>query len=449
MRVVRFGTIPGRWPMWTLLATLALLSVGLLTVTLLNYRTASQLAEHTLQNNGLRVALELAAEARGRGARDAGALQALVTEQHRRDVAYLAIVERDGTILAHTNPRLVGSRLEDPAFVRTRDTGRLGGDFVVLGTEEEVYELTVPFHIPPVGPTGLVDVSQPRFRILRIALHAAPARQVVYQAQAQILFVAVAVLVLAGLGVWQVRTLRRYFALQQEAARQERLAALGGMAAVLAHEIRNPLGAIKGLAQFLGEKQAADPTQQQMTQTIAQEATRLERLVNDLLTYARPRPPDRQSAHLAGILGEVVRLVLPAADAAGVACRLDIAEETPPIVADPDQLKQLFGNLALNALQAMPTGGRLTVAVRSRDGKGGTPRSVEVAVEDTGTGIPEADLPRVFEPFYTTRSKGTGLGLAICKQIVEAHRGALRVARTGPDGTTILVTLPVEGTAHV
>jgi two-component system sensor histidine kinase HydH len=350
MRAKRLGTIPGRWPMWTLLGTLALLSAGLLTVTLLNYRTAAQLAEQTLQNSGLRVALELAAEARARGARDADALQALVTEQHRRDVAYLAIMERDGTILAHTNPRLAGSRMEDPAFVRTRDTGRLGGEFVVLGTEEEVYELTVPFHIPPVGPAGLVDVSQPRFRILRIALHAAPARQVVYQAQAQLLFVAVVVLVLAGLAVWQVRTLRRYFALQQEAARQERLAALGGMAAVLAHEIRNPLGAIKGLAQYLGEKQAADPTRQEMTQTIAHEATRLERLVNDLLTYARPRPPDRHSVHLPTILGDVLHLASPAADAAGVSCRLDTSEEAPPVAADPDQLKQLFGNLALNAL---------------------------------------------------------------------------------------------------
>jgi len=88
------------------------------------------------------------------------------------------------------------------------------------------------------------------------------------------------------------------------------------MAAVLAHEIRNPLGAIKGLAQFLGEKQAADPSQMEMTQTIAQEATRLERLVNDLLSYARPRPPDSQPTAVPGVLGEVVRLVLPAAEAA-------------------------------------------------------------------------------------------------------------------------------------
>jgi two-component system sensor histidine kinase HydH len=311
-----------------------------------------------------------------------------------------------------------------------------------------VYELTVPFHIPPVGPGGLVDVSRPRFRILRLALHTAPARQIVYQAQAQVLFVGVLVVVLLGLSGWQIRTLRRYLTLQEEAARQERLAALGGMAAVLAHEIRNPLGAIKGLAQFLGEKTSGDPTRAEMTETIAREANRLERLVNDLLTYARPRPPGRRPTDVAIVLEEVLRLAGPAAEAAGVVCRLDVPEKAPPIAADPDQLKQLFGNLALNALQAMPNGGKLTLFLRSGDERHAKRRGVEIVVEDTGSGIPEADLSHVFEPFYTTRTKGTGLGLAICNQIVEAHGGTIRVARTGPEGTTILVTLPVEGPAH-
>jgi len=435
-------------PVRSLLVTVVLLSLGLFFVTAVNYRTAVRVADETLQNQGVSIGLELAAEARTRDAWEGPALQALVAEQRRRDVAFLTIVDRSGMVLAHTNPRLVGTRLEDAAFVSVRETGQLAGEMVALGTGEEVYSLTMPFHVPSGGPGTASGTGQPRFRILRLALHTAPARQIVHHALFQVILVAVMVVVLLSISAWQVRTLRRYLVLQQEAARQERLAALGGMAAVLAHEIRNPLGAIKGLAQFLGEKQAADPPQLEMTQTIAQEATRLERLVNDLLSYARPRPPDRQPTTLPGVLGEALRLVLPAAEVAGVVCRLDVPEEAPSIAADPEQLKQLFGNLALNALQAMPKGGRLTVAVRSMDGKGSTRRGVEVAVDDTGAGIPEADLPRVFEPFYTTRTKGTGLGLAICKQIAEAHGGAIRVARSGPEGTTILVTLPVEGPAH-
>jgi len=437
-----------RPPVRSLLVIVVLFSLGLVVVTAVNYRTAVRVADETLQNQGVSIGLELAAEARARDAWEGPALQALVAEQHRRDVAFLTIVDRGGTVLAHTNPRLVGTRLEDAAFVSVRETGQLTGEMVTLGTGEEVYSLTMPFHVPSGGPGTASGTGQPRFRILRLALHTAPARQIVHHALIQVALAGVMVLVLVSLSVWQIRTLRRYLHLQQEAVRQERLAALGGMAAVLAHEIRNPLGAIKGLAQFLGEKQAADPSQMEMTQTIAQEATRLERLVNDLLSYARPRPPDRQPTAVPGVLGEVVRLVLPAAEAGGVVCRLDVPAEVPPIAADPEQLKQLFGNLALNALQAIPKGGKLTFVVRSPDGKGGPRRAVEVAVDDTGAGIPAADLPRVFEPFYTTRTKGTGLGLAICKQIVEAHGGAIRVARTGPEGTTILVTLPVEGPAH-
>jgi len=296
-----------------------------------------------------------------------------------------------------------------------------------------------------------VDVSQPRFRILRIALHTAPARQVVYQAQAQLLFVAVVVLVLAGLGAWQVRTLRRYLVLQQEAARQERLAALGGMAAVLAHEIRNPLGAIKGLAQFLEEKTAADPTHAEMTQTIAREATRLERLVNDLLTYARPRPPDRHLVDVPSILQQTLTLAQPAAAEAGVALLLDGTTDLPPISADSEQMQQLFGNLVLNAIQATPPGGTVRLAVAAASASGGSRPSrrrreqIAVTVEDTGRGIPAEELPRIFEPFYTTRVKGTGLGLAICRQIAEAHDGSLEVASTGPQGTRVVVGLPVEG----
>jgi two-component system sensor histidine kinase HydH len=444
MRNGKIGAPAYRWPIRILLGTLALVSAGLIAVTLLNYETTARLAGQSLQNDGMTMALEVASEARARGARDAGALQAVLAGQHRREIAYLAIGERDGTVVAHTNPRLAGSRMDDAMFVRTRDTGSPAGAYVSLGTGEEVYELTVPFHVPPAESVGPPDSGWPRFRIIRVALHTAPARQIVYQAQAQLVFVAVAVLVLAVLSGWQVRTLRRYFVLQQESARQERFAALGEMAAVLAHEIRNPLGAIKGLAQFLGEKRADDPAQAEMTRTIAGEATRLERLVNDLLVYARPRPPSLQPTGLPGILDEVLRLTRPEAEAAGVSCELVVAGYVAPVPVDSGQMKQLFGNLMLNAVNAMPGGGKLTVTLRPPGDKVSGRRFVEVVVEDTGRGISEADLPRIFEPFYTTMAKGTGLGLAICKQIVVAHGGTIRVERTGSAGTAILVTLPAE-----
>jgi two-component system sensor histidine kinase HydH len=438
------------------LAAVLVLSLGLILVTTLNYRTAVRVADETLQNQGVAISMELAAEARSRGAQEAPELQTLLAEQRRREVAFLAIVDRDGIVLAHTNPRLVGTSLDDAAFRGVRETGQLHGAAVMLGTGEEVYELTLPFHVPPAGQGAMMDPRHPRFRILRIALHTAPARQIVHQAQLQVLFAGVFVLILLGLSGWQLHTLRRYLALQEEAARQERLAALGGMAAVLAHEIRNPLGAIKGLAQFLGEKQAGDSTQAEMTRAIAGEASRLERLVNDLLTYARPRSPDRHPLDLEATLREVVALAQAPAEAAGVTVRLDEAERLAPVLADRDQVQQLFGNLLLNAIQAMPAGGTATLIVRAaRAGVGNAlPEQavpgdgVLVRVEDTGSGIPEEDLARIFEPFYTTRSKGTGLGLAICRQIAEAHGWTIGVARTGPQGTVFEVKLPRERSPH-
>ena len=450
-----------RPPVRSLLAVVLLLSLGLIAVTLLNYRTAVRVAEETLRNQGVGIGLELAAEARARSAWERPALQELAAEQPRREVAFVAIIDRDGTVLAHTNSRLAGSPLEDEAFSSVRETGQLLGRMVILGTGEEVYELTMPFHVPSGGPGAKTDTGQPRFRILRLALHTAPARQIVHHALIQVVLVGVMVIILLGLSVWQIRTLRRYLRLQEEAARQERLAALGGMAAVLAHEIRNPLGAIKGLAQFLGEKRTADPTHQEMTRTIAHEATRLERLVNDLLTYARPRPSELQPTDLSATLREVMALEQPAADAAGVKVRLEASHVLCKVMADREQMKQLFGNLVLNAFQAMPNGGSLTITARTQktgsgdEGTEDTSRTliktgqwVEVKMEDTGPGIPEADLPRIFDPFFTTRTKGTGLGLAICRQIVEAHAGTIRVSRTGPEGTAIDVTLPWEAPAN-
>jgi len=440
-----------RLPVRGLVAAILLLSVGLGAVTLLNYRTAVRTAEETLRNQGVGIGLELAAEAWRQGARDAPELQLLLAEQRQREVAYLAVIGRDGIVLAHTNPRLTGTRLDDVPFRQVLKTGQLTGTTVTLGTGEEVYELTVPFHVPPPGVREMPDPDHPRFRILRIALHTVPARQIVYQAQAQVALAGVLVLALLGLTAWQLRTLRRYVALQAEAARRERLAALGGMAAVLAHEIRNPLGGIKGVAQFLKEKSPSDPGQGEMLQAIAAEATRLERLVNDLLTYARPRPPELGATDLPATIREVLALTQPATDAAAVDVRLNVADALPLLAADAEQIKQLLGNLVRNALQAMPTGGTLTITIRLQRRGAANARGaavVEIGVEDTGPGMPAADLPSIFEPFYTTRAKGTGLGLAICRQIAEAHGGSIRVARTGPEGTRVEVTLPQEGSPY-
>ncbi len=212
MHSLRRGGWRGRPPLRSLLVTVVLLSLGLVFVTILNYRTAVRVADETLRNQGVSIGLELAAEARGRRAWEGPALQELVGEQHQREVAFLAIIDRDGTVLAHTNPRLVGTHVEDAEFVTVRDTGQLTGRVVTLGTGEDVYELTMPFHVPSAGPGAGTAGQLPRFRILRLALHMAPARQIVHHALIQVALVGMMVVVLLGLSGWQIRTLRRYLA---------------------------------------------------------------------------------------------------------------------------------------------------------------------------------------------------------------------------------------------
>jgi signal transduction histidine kinase len=146
---------------------------------------------------------------------------------------------------------------------------------------------------------------------------------------------------------------------------------------------------------------------------------------------------------MSALLREVISLSQPELDDAGVKVCLNATDSPCEVKADPEQMQQLFGNLVLNALQAMPNGGALTVTARPLGG-GRTGSRVEMRVEDTGTGIPEADLPRIFEPFYTTRSKGTGLGLNLVKQIVEkVHSGRVFVSSKVGAGSTFGFELPL------
>jgi signal transduction histidine kinase len=236
---------------------------------------------------------------------------------------------------------------------------------------------------------------------------------------------------------------------------RDRLAALGEMAAGLAHEIRNPLGAIKGAAQYL-DPSALREGDAEILQIIVEEVNRLDGVVAQFLDYSRPFPgpgaADRfQSTDLNDVLSRTIKLIegsLPA----NVAVELELTPELPPISGDAEQLKQVFINLALNAVQAMPDGGRLSVRTRRPHApvelglSDSTPRysadQVEVRFADTGAGIPEDALDRIFIPFYTTKSKGTGLGLAISQRIVKGHGGTIEVQSRLGEGTEFILRFP-------
>jgi two-component system sensor histidine kinase PilS (NtrC family) len=229
--------------------------------------------------------------------------------------------------------------------------------------------------------------------------------------------------------------LTRIKQLEERALRSERLAAVGKLAAGLAHELRNPLASIAGSVELLGSGNGGE-ADQRLRGIALRETERLNRLVSDFLAYARPAALKPETLDLARSAGHVV-------DALGgnpQAARVSFERKLAPAVARADGklIEQVLWNLLLNAVQASPAGGTVTVVSGAGPGRD----RVFVRVEDRGPGIAPADQARLFEPFFTTKEGGTGLGLSICHRIVEAHNGELEVESRPGEGARFTVILP-------
>jgi two-component system sensor histidine kinase PilS (NtrC family) len=228
--------------------------------------------------------------------------------------------------------------------------------------------------------------------------------------------------------------------LEREVRRQERLAALGKMAAGLAHEIRNPLASMRGSVQVLASELSFSQDQSQLMQIVLRESDRLNRIVSDFLTYARPPKIERTVIELASLLSETIALLRNSPE-----LRPDhlITENYPGgsvlYEGDPNQIRQIFWNLARNAIQAMPRGGELSVTLEAR-----STHDVTIAFTDTGQGMSREQRERLFEPFNSS-SGGTGLGMAIVYQLVRDHHGRILVESESGKGTRIAIKLPSGG----
>jgi signal transduction histidine kinase len=232
---------------------------------------------------------------------------------------------------------------------------------------------------------------------------------------------------------------------------RERLAALGQMAAGLAHEIRNPLGSIKGAAQYLQPVggQHADPATREFLDIIVEEVDRLNKIVSQFLDYARPYRGDQKPLDVNDVVRKTMQLVDREAATTKVEVATSLVDALPPVRADAEQLRQVFLNLSLNALQAMTHGGRLQVStsLRRSTRRGAAAAFLEIRFRDTGIGIPPGDLKNLFIPFFTTKEKGTGLGLPISQRIIENHGGTIEVRSQQGAGATFTVLLPIESDA--
>lgn len=233
--------------------------------------------------------------------------------------------------------------------------------------------------------------------------------------------------------------------LEEEMRRKEWLASLGEMSAGMAHEIRNPLGALAGAMQMLRKDLHADETSQRLMEIAVREATRLDAIITEFLQYARPPALNLAEHDLNKVLAETLDLVQhEARTRTNITISVAPSSGDLPAQVDQDQMKQVFWNLAVNAFDAMPNGGQLTIGTGCRqiDVGGRKAEVVEISFQDTGEGILKKNLDKIFLPFFTTKKRGSGLGLAAVHRIVDLHGGWIKVESQEGYGTRFGVCLP-------
>jgi len=232
----------------------------------------------------------------------------------------------------------------------------------------------------------------------------------------------------------------------EEMSRVERMASIGKLAAVVAHEINNPLAGILTYAKLLKKRAAKEPTVNienvEMLELIESESRRCGEIVRNLMTFGRPSSMNYEPADLNGVIDRCVRLVRHQLELKNIELRLNLARDLASVRCDPGQIEQVVLALVMNAIDAMPNGGTLTFVTHKAPG--GT--DVQVEVGDDGVGMPPEILKNMFEPFFTTkeRGRGLGLGLAISRQIVERHQGRIEVKSELGRGTLFTITLPMQ-----
>ncbi len=246
------------------------------------------------------------------------------------------------------------------------------------------------------------------------------------------------------------KDLTRVEQLEERERLRDRLAALGEMAAAIAHEVKNPLAGIEVMAGLLKRQLADSPDAQSILADIIKEARMANAIVLEVLDFVRPIRLQVERIALGDVIQDAVAMAESHAARGAVDVQMAYPEHLPPIQGDPHQLRQIFTNLLTNAFEALAGTGHVRItasAVVDDRGPGGEPQvpMVQVEVTDDGPGVPADVMDRIFSPFFTTKPQGSGLGLAIVRKIVDAHDGRIDVSRVDSGGTRFRVTLPVTG----
>ena len=402
-----------------LFAFLLLSSAAILYTTAQNIRMAESLADQALESTALSLSTSAEMELRAGHGQAGDHMQQLFSD---RVVAYALIAHEDGKILFHTNPYLVGSSLGGEGLTEWLKSGKASGGRIILKTGLPAFQFNYPLH----RPNGEAE-------LLRLVLHTTPADRIISRSQRMWWTVGLVLGILWTLGILFERMFIRQFRLREELDKKERMALIGQMTAVLAHEIRNALGGIKGYAQWIGEKMdPADPKKKGVG-FVLKGTDRIESLVNDLLLFSR----DETYAVISLEPDPLIREALEQ-EASFWEGKVDLSVEPGTAFSgDRGKMTRALSNGIQNALQSMGKDGTLRLAVCSEG------RWVEIRIEDSGPGIPKEEFPLLFVPFHTTKTSGTGLGLAYSKKIIEGMGGTITLSNRpeGP-GACLSIRLP-------
>ena len=252
-----------------------------------------------------------------------------------------------------------------------------------------------------------------------------------------LIFLALLLIVRKAEGIIEKRA-KEQIELEAQLNQSERLAALGQMIAGVSHEIRNPLGIIRSTAELLSGRPDADASQKKLSDMIIDASNRLNNIVTEFIDFARPQKPDIQQCYLEEIIYKNIEFLRPELDKNMISVQDNLKNLSFKLKADPHLLYGAFLNLFINAIQSMNNGGTINIRLSEEPGY------YTVRIKDTGEGISQETLNKIFNPFFSTKDKGSGLGLPIVKNIIEAHRGKVRMKSDLGAGTEVLIILPKE-----
>lgn len=387
--------------------------------TFLTYKNSVKAAEDSLNLQALGIAVSLEASlSKGMPVRD-NVLKDIITKGGWEGIAFIALYDKNGTIILHSNENLIGRKAQDRNLKKVIDTGIPSHIYITLGTGERVFVLDSPVHI------------RNSERILRLALHTNPVQGIVRQASLHVLGMLFIIAVLWVVGYFFIRASRHSDELKMKMAERERFAVIGEMASVLAHEIRNPLGSIKGFAQYLKEQNTDKMVHGiDSLDIIVSESKRLEDLTEDLLMYAKPVEVKSEDFDVLELINGVINAMQNNKN-------VDIKVSVPAgitIKSDGDKLKQILMNILQNAVDAESR--VVDIKAEFMNGK------MAILISDDGYGMSHEIKENAFKPFFTTKTKGTGLGLAIVDKLTKAIGGSIVLKSEPQKGTIFKIVIP-------